>query len=90
MSTINANFLRRIELSEIERITFYKRDEITTDLICCELEIGGKTWLFHEEMPGWKLLLKHFQKLPGFHPDWFAAVSHPAFEACVTVAYRRH
>ncbi|WP_442583618.1 hypothetical protein ACSBOB_17325 [Mesorhizobium sp. ASY16-5R] len=89
MSTIDASILNQLPLADIESVAFYKRDEITTDLICCEVKIDGKIWFFHEEWMGWSLLLEHVQKLPGFRADWFAAVSSPAFETCETVAFRR-
>ncbi|WP_426264213.1 hypothetical protein [Sphingomonas sp. PWP1-2] len=36
--------------ADIARVIFYKRDELTTDLICCDIEALGQTWIFHEEM----------------------------------------
>lgn len=89
MTRIDAGLLERIPLSEIDTVTFWKHDEITTDLICCAVEAGGKSWTFHEEMAGWPLLLEHLEKLPGFRADWYAAVYQPAFAPCVTVAFRR-
>jgi hypothetical protein len=62
MVTISAELLDRLPLVEIDQVTFYKRDEVTTDLICCDVEIRGKTWSFHEELVGWELLLQHLQK----------------------------
>lgn len=89
MAGIDAATLDALPLAEIETVTLFKRDEITADLICCEVEIGARTWLFHEEMAGWGVLIRHLEQLPGFRTDWFAAVSRPAFEPCVTVAFRR-
>lgn len=89
MGTIDVNLLRQLPLAGIERVTFYKRDEITTDLICCDVEIGGKVWTLHEELVGWDLLLQHLQKLPNFDADWFAAVSQPSFATSETVAFSR-
>ena len=42
-----------IPLANIDRVTFFKRDEITTDLICCEIVSPGQVQTFHEEMPVW-------------------------------------
>jgi hypothetical protein len=89
MSRIDANLLAQLPLSEVEQVTFYKRDEITTDLICCEVVVAGKTWNFHEELAGWDLLIGHLQRLPGFCGDWLAAVSQPPFAANETLAFSR-
>lgn len=78
-----------IPISAIDKGTFTKRDELTTDLICCEVVAADQFWTFHEEMPGWDALIAHLSALPGFRADWFAAVSQPAFAACETVAFVR-
>ena len=87
MKSITPAALKQLPLSEIERVTFYKRDELTTDLICCEVRAASRDWFFHEEAKGWQLLLDHLAQLPGFNADWFAAVSQPPFERSETIAY---
>ena len=89
MSTIDGELLRQIPLTAIQKVTFYKRDEITTDLICCDVETKGEVWTFHEHQVGWTLLLQHLQELPTFRTDWFAAVAQPSFTRSETVAFRR-
>jgi len=89
MTEIDAEMLHQLPLSDIEKVTFYKRDEITTDLICCDVAMAGTVRTFHEELGGWDLLLQHLYKLPGFQTDWYAAVSQPAFETSETVAFSR-
>jgi hypothetical protein len=89
MAQIDADLLAQLRLGDVAKVTFYKRDEITTDLICCEVVVGIKVWTFHEELVGWDLLLKHLQSLPSFHADWFAAVSQVPFEFRKTVAFSR-
>jgi hypothetical protein len=79
----------QLPLRQIEVVTFYKRDELTTDLICCDVQIGGETFFFHEEAEGWDLLIKHLEQLPGFRSDWYASVSQPPFSLSTTVAFRR-
>jgi len=79
----------QIPLTEIQRVTFYKRNELTTDLICCDIEARGETWFFHEEAEGWDDLLRHLEQLPTFKRDWYEAVVHPPFATCDTVAFRR-
>jgi hypothetical protein len=89
MSVIDDSLLAQLPLDAIGKVTFYKRDEITTDLICCEVGVGDKFWTFHEELAGWDALLEHIQKLPNFRSDWFDAVSQPPFATGETVAFRR-
>ncbi|MBA1373860.1 hypothetical protein [Sphingomonas ursincola] len=81
--------LTDIPLGSVERVTFYERDEITTDLICCEVVASGQIWTFHEEMPGWDALMAHLAGLASFRQDWFAAVSQTAFQPCEIVAFAR-
>ena len=86
---IDQHIIDQLLLDQIERVAFYKRDELTTDLICCEVGIAGRSWFFHEELTGWQLLLEHLRHLPGFRGDWHAAVVQPTFERCETVAFER-
>ena len=78
-----------LPLDAIERVAFFKRDEVTSDLLCCRIEAYGLSWTAHEEMAGWAGLIRRLERLPGFRRDWFAAVSKPAFEPCELVAYER-
>ena len=68
---------------------FFKRDEVTTDLICCDVKIAGKTWTFHEALAGWDLLIAHLCGLPGFRPDALATISQPPFATSEAVAFHR-
>ena len=81
------------DLANVRRVAFYKRDELTTDLICCDVEVdadhGPLTWFYHEEGPDWQSWLDDLSSLVGFDNDWFAKVSQPPFERCETVAYVR-
>ena len=80
-------------LADVQSVTMFKRDELTTDLICCEVEVDGsngrQVHLTHEEAPEWVAWLAEPSNLPGFDADWHAKVSQPVFEACVTEVYRR-
>ena len=58
--------LAGFSLSSVERVTFFKRDEITTDLICCQVVSSGQVQTIHEEMPIWDALIGHLVGLPGF------------------------
>jgi hypothetical protein len=89
MNDVDANLLRSIPLSDIQQVTFYKRDELTTDLICCDVEASGQVWTFNEEVMGWDALLSHLEQLSGFQADWFSRVGQPPFEASETIAFSR-
>lgn len=89
MHSINRGVLSQLPLAQIAKVTFYKRDEVTTDLICCDVVMADKVWSFHEELTGWDLLMDHLQTLPHFRADWFDYVSRPAFAASETIAYCR-
>jgi hypothetical protein len=89
MTNIDAELLANLPLTDIAKVTFYKRDELTTDLICCDVVVGENVWMFNEELVGWDLLMDHLQRLPSFRGDWFAAVSQPPFASCETVAFVR-
>lgn len=78
-----------LPLHAVDTVSFYKRDEITTDLICCEVAVGDSVFVYHEELPAWSALIEHLQKLPNFRADWFTSVSQPPFDASDTVAFRR-
>ena len=76
-------------LNDVNRVIFFKRDESTTDLICCEFSAKGCHWTYHEEMNEWGPLLNVLSTLPGFASDWFEQVSQPAFATSEFVAYER-
>ncbi len=86
---IDADILSQFPLANVVKVTFYKRDEVTTDLICCEVVVGDRVWTFHEELKGWDLLIDYLQGLPSFQADWFAAVSQPPFAESETIAFSR-
>jgi hypothetical protein len=87
MTDIDAELFFRLPLGEIESVVFYKRDEVTTDLVCCDVKVAGKTWMFHEEQRGWHLLMHHLHGLPGFRSDALTAISQPPFETSEIVAF---
>ena len=81
------------DLSTVRTVTFFKRDELTTDLICCEVEVDGadlpEILRNNEESESWQEWIDALQQLKGFEHEWFALVSQPAFAPNVTVAYQR-
>ena len=87
--TITAATLRQLPISEISAVIFYKRDEFTTDLICCDVEIAGEVWRFHEEATGWSDLIAHLSTLPSFRADWYETVVGEPFSESEVVAFDR-
>ncbi|MDP3736152.1 MAG: hypothetical protein Q8R02_02105 [Hyphomonadaceae bacterium] len=88
-----AETLWRVEFGAIARIECYKRDELTTDLICFDIwfDSGDQqqvVWV-HEELPGWNDLAEGLKQLPGFDPDWHGKVFKLAFVENRTVVYER-
>lgn len=86
---ITPAILAQVPLADVRAVTFYKRDELTTDLICCDVEVAGHVWTFHEELVGWPDLIAHLLALPGFRADWYEAVASPPFAGSETVAFDR-
>ena len=86
---IPADIRERLALTDIQKVTFYKRDELTTDLICCDVEACGQTWFFHEEAEGWDDFVRHLERLPGFRRDWYEEVVQPTFARSETTAFTK-
>ncbi|MBX9860199.1 MAG: hypothetical protein K2Y20_11490 [Sphingomonas sp.] len=87
--TITSAILDQMPLADVNAVVFDKRDQITTDLICCDVEVAGRVWTFHEEATGWADLIAHLSALPGFRSDWYSVVVHPTFATSETVAFER-
>ena len=79
-----------IALDKVTKVQFYNREQVTTELICCELTLddGGALFL-HEDMHGWDDQMGRLATLPGFDADWFAKVAFPPFVTCHTIAFER-
>jgi len=82
-----------VALAEIAGITAYKRDMLTTDMVCWEIFLGdddrARSILIHEDMPGFDAVAAACARLPGFQTDWRAVVIPVAFAPSVTRIYRR-
>lgn len=80
----------RWAFADIVEIAAYKRDEITTDLICFDLKMSdGSVWTLHEEIAGSDEVLMALERLPGFFAGWRDKVVLPAFERSWTVAWAK-
>ncbi|HQS96013.1 hypothetical protein [Novosphingobium sp. 17-62-19] len=79
-----------LEMADIQHVAFYKRDELTTDLMCCDIQMAcGQTLWFHEEMPHWNDVVAQIELLEGFTQDWRSHVIHPPFAECRFMAYEK-
>jgi hypothetical protein len=76
-------------LTSINRVPFYKIDEITTDLICCEISTAEGVWTYHENREDWKQLISQLEAIPSCVRDWPGKVIHSPFAPTAFVAYER-
>ncbi len=79
--------------SSVVRAEAYKRDLLTTDLICLSLGLADGKWVeVYEELEGWEAFVASLpENLPGFpaFDSWFSRVAHPAFKTDLTSLYER-
>src|SRR5690606_4367674 len=82
-----------VSLDEVSEVIAYKIDELTIDLVCCDIVTGSgdgqQIRTIHEEIPGFDDLMACFETLPGFNPKWRDAVIHPPFATNRTTIYDR-
>jgi len=91
-STVNITDLEKhnyhFNINQIKKITGFKKDLYTTDLICFLIETNDQHVIIHEEMKGFKsfteLLIEKYQYLK---PDWFTKIAFPAFELNEHILY---
>lgn len=90
---VHAKATDAVSLHEVSEIIAYKIDELTTDLICCDIMTasgdGQKIRTIHEEIPGFDALMARFETLRGFNPEWREAVILPPFATNRTTIYNR-
>ncbi|WP_242201487.1 hypothetical protein [Sphingomonas hankookensis] len=91
---VTAKATDAVSFDEVSAIVAYKLDELTTDLVCCDIVTGAgngeKIRTIHEELPGFDATMKRFESLPGFDRQWRDAVILPPFATNRTVIYSRH
>lgn len=82
-----------VSFDEVSAIVAYKLDELTTDLICCDIVTGAgdgeQIRTIHEELPGFEAVMARFEMLPGFNGKWRDEVVDPPFATNRTVIYSR-
>ena len=82
-----------VSLDQVSAIVAYKIDELTTDLVCCDIVIGfgdgEQIRTIHEEIPGFGAVMVRFETLPGFNRNWRESVIVPPFAENRTIIYKR-
>lgn len=77
----------------VEKVTTFKRDLFTVDMICIQFHLNdGIVFEINEEMKGWDELTKLLPEyLPGCKKweEWFMNVVSPAFETNLATIYLR-
>jgi hypothetical protein len=85
---------RQLTWQEVQRVLAFKRDELTTDLVCLSFISGGSASVeVNEEMEGWDDLLGALPvALPGAmsSDEIYSSVMAPAFVTKETVVFERH
>jgi hypothetical protein len=78
--------------SDVVRVSAFKRDVFSYDLICFEFETVGGFVEVGEDMEGWRILIDTLPvNLPGIlaEDDWFAKVALPPFATNWTTLFTR-
>lgn len=82
-----------VSLDEVSAIVAYKADELTTDLICCDIVTGSgdaeQIRTIHEELPGFDAIMTRLEALPGCNRQWRETVTFPPFAENRTIIYKR-
>lgn len=90
---ITAKETDAVSLDEVRAIVAYKLDELTTDLVCCDVVTGAadgeQIRTIHEELLGFDTAMKVFEALPGFDRQWRDVVALPPSATNRTVIYDR-
>jgi len=66
------------QLAKVRRVEFYRRSELTTGAICCDITMPDEVIFAHEDMPHWDELIRKLEFLGGFDVEWFGQVSKSA------------
>lgn len=80
-----------LEWNNVKKITTYKRDLMTEDQICLEIEtVDDIVFTTSEDTEGWFQLIKHLAKeFPAVNEENIMKIAHPAFERNETVLFSR-
>jgi len=90
---VTAKSTDAVSLDEVRAIVAYKLDELTTDLVCCDIVTGAadgeQIRTIHEELLGFDAAMNAFEALPSFDRQWRDKVVLPPFATNRTVIYDR-
>jgi hypothetical protein len=81
-----------VDWREIDKITVFKEDLLTYDVVCMEFMLGAKNEVFevNDDVEGfWGLVKRIKEVFPTSRQDWEAVVLKPAFDRNPTVVYER-
>ena len=73
----------------IDRVVFYRRNELRVDPLCCEVNSRGIIFFAHQEDRLWRAVVERLEALPGFMSEWRAEISEPPRSHLELVAYER-
>ena len=80
-------------MEDINVISAFKRDMLTTDLVCFEIEYCREkkpvVIEINEEMADFDLLAERISQMKGFVPNWRELVIKPPFATQRTCVYKR-
>jgi hypothetical protein len=84
--------LNSINWNEINKLTAYKIDLLTTDEICLFVEAeNGKNFEINESTKGWfQFIQKIKEQFPNISKTWEIEIANPAFERKETELYNRN
>lgn len=81
-----------VEWSEIRKIIAFKRDLVTSDVVCLEFHLVGKDEVFevNDDVGGfWDLARRVKEVFPGSDQEWEESVVKPAFARNARVIFER-
>ncbi|WP_442510261.1 hypothetical protein SH528x_001872 [Novipirellula sp. SH528] len=74
--------------ANVTGIVAFKRDLLTTDLICLQLQLGDGTYIeTDEEMVGYREFLDIVTSNYDLAPNWWSDVAFPAFKTNMTTIW---
>jgi hypothetical protein len=83
----------RFAWPEVQGAIAFKRDLLTTDMVCIEFALETSSFEINEETPGWQTVV---EVLPAYllgarpYAEWWPKVQQPPFEASTVTVFRRH
>lgn len=78
-----------VRWDQILRVTAFKRDLVTTDLLCLLVLLTDGIIEMHEDMPGFTAVEDRLNQTLAPVDGWKSAVLFPAFEPCALEIFTR-